>query len=345
MTKSDNVTNIGISSRSSMYYFMAKAHSTIAFICVTLVGVFGLPHGAAQAQHLRVISLNIGAALKHPSNTEDQGTLSRLFELGLFLKQMADESNNTVIGLQEVDNCLERSLGINQAGYLAAIMGAGWKSYFQRNLIAGSKPSLTKYAGATGGYINDCANAGYGIAVLSNVVISKVQKWTYAWDAKNTTEYGDEQMGIIATKLSVGGHPIWLTNTHLSTNITASERQVWQLIGNVGRFSPSVPVIVVGDFNIRKDGVHTTSGVSVDHKRVYERMTGLFDNAGFVEIGKTAGYTFKPINEYSKLDYVFLYSAGQTIGTEFQLRRPVGMYGGQQVYYTDHKALVTDLQF
>lgn len=301
---------------------------------------------------MRIVSLNIGATIKI-SPAGPLPPLENLTGLSSFLRRVADDADNMVVGLQEVDNCLDRSCGINQAWYFDDMMGSGWVHRFQKILTAKGEGALKKYDGPSvppsfQPYINDCDNAGFGNAVLSNIVITKTQYWTFAWDPDNPTEYGKEQKGAIAAKLKINGQQLWFINTHLSDYIIAAERQIWQLLGNIGRFDPSTPVMVIGDLNIRKDGYHTIEGIDEDHKRVYERMTKIFEAAGFVQIGENGGFTFKPWNNYSKIDYVFLLDpdkAGQTFANiQFQLSNPADLTDSNRIY-TDHKALIVDLEW
>lgn len=306
---------------------------------------------------IRIVSLNIGATNQgsDTSRAVPLPPLENLVGLSSFLKGVAGDTDNMVVGLQAVGNCLNTSEGINQAWYLADKMGSGWVHRFQRILTAKDDGRPKKYDGhcvpaSFKPYINDCDNAGFGNAVISNVSITKTQYWTFAWDADNTKEYGERQRGAIAVKLKINNHYLWFVNSYLSNCIIAAERQIWQLLGNIGAFDPSTPVIVVGDFNIRKDGYHKRNGISEDHKKVYERMIKMFEAAGFVQVGENDGFTFKSWEDYSKIDYIFLLDtnkAGQTsikiINVKFQLLKPAD-FTDSNLIYTDHKALIMDLE-
>jgi endonuclease/exonuclease/phosphatase family metal-dependent hydrolase len=307
---------------------------------------------------MRIVSLNIGATRLgqdfNLSPDDELPPLASLVGLCSFFETLANGADKVVIGLQEVDRCLNMTDGISQAWYFDDKLSPGWVHHFQRILTpVSSSNRLKKYDGhhipaQFRKYITGCDDAGYGNAVISNVPFTKSENWTFAWDADNPEEYGGEQKGACAVKLNVSNRLLWFVNTHLSDNIIAAERQVWQLVGNTGRFDPSTPIIVVGDFNICKDGYHTRTGIDENHRRVYRRMNRIFEAAGFVQIGEDDGLTFKPWNGYSKIDYVFLFDpdrAGQTFtNIRFQLSKPVDPTNSKR-FFTDHIALIVDFEW
>jgi endonuclease/exonuclease/phosphatase family metal-dependent hydrolase len=307
---------------------------------------------------IRVISLNIGAGrlgkqfTSAPAASSPIPPLEALGGLCAHLEALAAPVASTVVGLQEVDRCLNITDGVDQALFFARNIGPGWSHRFQRVRPPEGTGRLEAYDGhevplAYRAYITNCDAAGYGKAILANIPIIKEQEWLFAWDPQNTAEYGEGQAGALAVKLDTSEHRFWFVNCHLSTNIVASERQVWQMLGRMGALDPTTPILLVGDFNIRRDGFSTNHGIDENHRAAYRRITCMLSAAGFTQIGETSGFSFKPWNEYSRIDFVFLFDPGKQQQTFSKIDFNLAIAGdaAEKKYFTDHKTLVVDLDF
>ena len=133
------------------------------------------------------------------------------------------------IGLQEVYDTTAPGGAVPVVDYLAGQVGAGWLATFQ--------PLHSPNSGGT-----------FGNAVLTNLTPLKSEFWEFAHDPNNVSNYGDEQRGAVANKVSVGGEQLWLINVHLEPYNGFATPQMFQLMGLIKRLDPTVPVVVVGDF-------------------------------------------------------------------------------------------------
>lgn len=323
---------------------------------------------------IRIISLNIGATIKVPGyvnengetvSEDDRATIRNLEGISRFLQRKAAGSVHTVIGLQEVENYILRSAGINQPLYFSDQMGAGWSNVFQRLVKPGESRKLKLYDGSRPGdgpgeYKNGQDTPGLGNAVISNIPIIKTADLRYNFNPNQVQaieglvyQYGFQQKGALGVKLALEGKYMWLINTHFILELHAIERQVWQVLGLAGSMDPMLPIVIMGDFNIWQNGLNgydVTDESREQHRILYQKMCSMFEAAGFVQLGEDAGNSFKPWSMRSRIDYCFLlnppqYASSVLTLNRFRIARPRDENADPLESFTDHCALVMDFDW
>jgi endonuclease/exonuclease/phosphatase family metal-dependent hydrolase len=240
---------------------------------------------------------------------------------------------------------------------------------------------------------NDCAAmsmngtsdrpyAESGDALISSTPIYKMGRTLYAWYPRSAfsdegqplyPEWGKHRHGLMAGKINVNGNLLWIVNTHLDATDNSdpgsamwtrvspyvAERQVWQLLGFIAGLDPDVPVLLVGDFNIYREG-YSHGVINSDHQAVWERASTILKQAGFLELGAFSGAcesasaanlcSFKATTnlggaKYSRIDYAFLLDPKSRVDAPrsvVTLKLPaVDLH----CVVTDHMAVSVDLQF
>ena len=263
-----------------------------------------------------------------------------------------ETADRVVIAMQEVDIDTRRNSGWDMPEYfrnrLERYTGQAWyKEFLQsRNFQDGQ----------------------YGIALLANTRFFKQTEYRYAWSSSNKKDYGCEPQVALAGKIRVDDNNVlWVVNTHLAAKnnaclisdaaaVDAATRQVWQVLGMMGRMDPDQPILFTGDFNIRQGGDHKTDGTSSAHRDAYQAVATILGAAGFEQLGYVGDKsgqpmpcwnvdtcTFKSRNDYSKLDYLLLRDPHNRIqASEVTLLQPLVDPG---CWLTDHKGLRVDLTF
>ncbi len=273
----------------------------------------------ASAQEFTVVSLNMWQSGTRGFNALTHQLLpaspARLSGFEAFLRRTVP-SGHGLVGLQEVDDGARRSGGIDVAQCLDQAMGPGWANRFG---------GVLPYQGGR-----------YGNALLTNVRIRKTQYWTFAHDPNNASDYGREPRGAVACKLDFGGKSLWFITTHLDPVNAVALRQAWQLMGCLKTLDPDVPVIVVGDFNIRNRPPRTGNP-----ERTYAHLAAVFDAAasGFVDVSRNLSTAVEaPLTTTNgQLDYIFLYDPHSRLRL---LRCQAAWVTAPRYVLSDHKALV-----
>lgn len=337
---------------------------------LVLLASCALPLSAAD---LKIININTGAAqnssLKSGNSDETFIGISKFLIQETYKNTPTNEVPPTIIAMQEVDQYLDRSNCIDQAKkYSEDIFVNAAKKYGYANPIA--YPYFQPLVDFSNPGNSQCRQkksaqekSAYGNTTLSNLKPSKTRSWKFAWDSNNKKNYGKEQRGAIATKYVLSDKVFWLINTHLSVSSPKiAERQIWQILGKIGELDPNAIVILVGDLNIRANGTLNSSNEAKyeneknEHKNSYLNFSGILKHAGFIELSSHIEYTFKAWRNLSKLDYAFIYvpdSTCETIGAEttqcvaneysLNITTHAGVVMKDNVYYTDHKPLILDI--
>jgi len=158
----------------------------------------------SEPEDLRIATWNIAAAQRGPLEG---------------IAEVIQGVDADVIALQEVDVETERSGGIDQARWLAA--EAGYEAVFAEAL-----PTL---------------GGAYGIAVLSRVPVSSVQRR----DLRN--ELSSEPRIMLDVSVCVGGREVRVVTTHVDYLRDAAEDQVGGMGLELGEVSNA---FLVGDLNL-----------------------------------------------------------------------------------------------
>ncbi|MCB0029012.1 MAG: hypothetical protein KDE28_13955 [Anaerolineales bacterium] len=160
-----------------------------------------------------------------------------------------------ILGLQEiyteVDFCESAEDGIidgeiNEANFIADMIERDWQA------VTG----ITRNAN-----IGKRANA-----ILTNLNVEKQQVWNFAFDQNIVRDYGRFPRGAVAAKLKLPGEStfprkLWVVCTHFDGGShegladppgVVAIRQLFQALGRIKTFDPDFPVILMGDFNIKK---------------------------------------------------------------------------------------------
>lgn len=289
---------------------------------------------------LRVVSSNIWksgrAGYNLNTNVPLGDPLTSLSGIGRYLASAVAAGGGlpSWIGLQEVYDTTVPGGAVSVGDYLAGQIAAGWSSTFQ--------PLHSPEAGGT-----------FGNAVLTNLSVSKTEFWEFAHDPGNSEEYGREQRGAIANKVLVAGEQLWLIDVHLDPPNAIATRQMWQLMGLIKRLDPSVPVVVVGDFNMA-----ARYGSESGHELGYRNLASVFDapNSGFESVcvglptaipGINGDGDAAPANSVAglaltnQIDFAFVYDPNDLLRT----RCRADFVAEDPLIFADHKALVVDIAF
>ncbi|CAG7643679.1 hypothetical protein PAESOLCIP111_04525 [Paenibacillus solanacearum] len=186
------------------------------------------------------------------------------------LEKTADairQSGAEVIGLQEVDRYYStRSNLEDTVARLADMLGMHY-AYGPNLDRAPQQPGLP--------------NSQYGTAVLSKYPI--VEQRNYA-----LTSYGQEQRGLLETRIDMDGVPVYFYSTHLGLDAVQQQTQTDEILAIAGE--KDGPVIIVGDFNARP--------YSPDMRRIAAAYQEPF-------VSKPDAYTIASNRPYAKIDYIW----------------------------------------
>jgi endonuclease/exonuclease/phosphatase family metal-dependent hydrolase len=168
---------------------------------------------------LTVVTFNIHSGIGHD---------------GLQLEQIAGEiaaADPDVVLLQEVDDGRLRSRFLDEAGYLAALLGMRdvFASNVQRNGVRTGDPV-----------------SHYGTAVLTRL---HVESWTHTMLPNMR---GRQPRGLQHLVLRLKGRPISIYNTHLDHTTPRLRQEQMRLARDIIGVDPD-PVIFGGDFNATPD--------------------------------------------------------------------------------------------
>lgn len=299
------------------------------FISLALLGCAGM---SAQAGELSITSLNIGAGTKGVNYqglcTHSQfGNSNDLTIVGLrrYLGQIAVNnhdygSDQSLLLLQEVDVLTQRNIGWNMPEYFANHLN----QYMQSNGISNWQWT-SHFSGIP------YSNGQYGIATLSS---ASLQKSTTRFHQVNDDPHNHVYQSV---KINADGEWFWVINTHFTAgDPLVAQQQLDEVLNYVDTLDPIVNVVIAGDFNIYRDGIHKTLCPSgglcngADHQQAYQDMVNALNTSGFSELGSYAGAcwnnntcSFKATGaSYARMDYIFLRSANTTFTTNLQIDRP-----------------------
>jgi endonuclease/exonuclease/phosphatase family metal-dependent hydrolase len=169
---------------------------------------------------LTVVTFNIHSAIGHD---------------GLQLEQIAGEiaaSEPDVVLLQEVDSGRLRSRFVDEAEYLAGLLGMDhvFASNVERNGIRAGDPV-----------------SEYGTAVLTGL---RIDSWTHTL---LPNAHGRQQRGLQHLVLRLGGRPISIYNAHLDHTTPRLRQEQMRLARDIVGVDGD-PVIFGGDFNAAPGG-------------------------------------------------------------------------------------------
>ena len=194
-----------------------------------------------------------------------------------------------LVGMQEVDiNVPRKGPGcstVRRVDVPAAIdshLPAEWSYYF--------------------GYAIQGDDSLYGNCNAYNVFPLAEQRWPLAWDANNQFQYGEQPMTTVATKHFFGaGRTLWFVNVHLhwKDGGHVAVRQLYQVLGRIKTFDPDIPVVLLGDFNIKGNWPPF---------RDMSKLLGSSDGevsqlSGFKRVAEIQGGVYD-----QRVDFVFLYN-------------------------------------
>jgi endonuclease/exonuclease/phosphatase family metal-dependent hydrolase len=224
----------------------------------SLIALFlAVAHPAAEPATLRVMSYNI----HHGEGLDKRVDLERIAKLIL-------EAKADVVGLQEVDQGVERTAKRDLPAELAKL--TGMTAHFENNFHF------------QGGF--------YGNAVLTRFPIKRARNTHYKMLRTG------EQRGALQLVLDVRGRDVLFVNTHIDYRPDDAER-----VMNVDELKAIVtaatreklPVIMVGDFNATPES-RTIANVKTFMTDTWER------------VGRGAGLTIPVLKPTKRIDYVFL---------------------------------------
>ena len=146
-----------------------------------------------------------------------------------------------------------------------------------------------------------------GIATLSNIDSTKTQKWNLF--QSDTIE----NRGGLALKFKFQDRQAWVVNTHLGLTSPERESEVDEIIARYQTLDSTIPVVIVGDFNIadtyRIGSNFRPNGDEISH---YDNTIGDLTSAGLSKLeyksSESHPMTFHSWNSFAKskiLDYIF----------------------------------------
>ncbi|WP_277679973.1 endonuclease/exonuclease/phosphatase family protein [Gracilibacillus dipsosauri] len=240
--------------------------------------------GKGKEVNLKVMSFNI----HHGEGLDGELDIKRT------AKVMKD-TGAEIIGIQEVDRFYgDRSDFQDQARKLAKLLG--YHYVFGANLNLEPETSNK--------------NRQYGTAVLSKYPII---------DSENIhlSSFGNEQRGLLRTKINVKGIHVHFYNTHLGLNVAERLAQIAEI--NEVKSSFSGPSVLVGDLNAEPDS---------------KELQLLLQEGNLVDVFANGdeSNTFPVINPTKRIDYI--------------LTSPSVYHLDSQVIYTeasDHLPIVADI--
>ncbi|MBI1785673.1 endonuclease/exonuclease/phosphatase family protein [Candidatus Sumerlaeota bacterium] len=156
---------------------------------------------------------------------------------------------------------------------------------------------------------------------------SKVQFWRLA--------------GWARLREKSSGREFYFTNTHFDNNKPNQEMSAPLVLSRIAPWAEKMPCIMAGDFNSKPDSpAYATLTRGVDGKGF--KLTNAFDLAPKWEAdaNQTPAPQYDPAE---RIDHIFV--AGKA---EFHTMRWVvdlHVYGGQNRYPSDHKAIITEIRF
>jgi endonuclease/exonuclease/phosphatase family metal-dependent hydrolase len=155
--------------------------------------------------------------------------------------------------------------------------------------------------------------------------------------------------------LTINGEKFVIINLHLTyKSPPGTIVQLTEILNYIDASHSGLNAIIVGDYNIRKDGLHRTecptSQSCPDETQAYESMVALFAANQYEEIGGFNGpcwesdlCTFKSSGQdYSRLDYAFIRRSNPNINATATVERP---YIDMHCILTDHYTLKIDLSW
>lgn len=243
------------------------------------------------------LSYNIKTGLFHPEGLE---AVARVIEA----------LQPDLVALQEVDRGVERSAGVDQAGWLARRLGLhgvfgrsfDWAQIAQDSAVQPG-PGVLDIAGPppdrpTGGE--------YGNAVLSRWPIERHAVHPLpmppAWD-RSAARWQPERRTVLATTVRVPEGRLHFLSTHFGLQPDERLAQASALLDVVAAWAPRGPLIAAGDFNAQPD--------SAEIARV---RAGLVDAAAVIGLAGDDRVTFpsgprgaRTSNGWAgALDYIFV---------------------------------------
>ncbi|WP_153463396.1 endonuclease/exonuclease/phosphatase family protein [Sediminibacillus terrae] len=194
--------------------------------------------------------------------------LDRVFDLQR-TANVIKEADAEIIGIQEVDRYYgDRSEFKDVAKELADLLG--YHYVFAANLDLEPADGQTE-------------NRQYGTAILSEYPII---------DSENIflSSFGQEQRGLLRTKINVRGIHLNVYNTHLGLDVVSRLAQVGEIIEVASHHTGSS--FLMGDLNAEPDS---------------EEYQFLVDQTDFVDAFADAGHanTFPVIDPIKRIDYIF----------------------------------------
>ncbi|MGJ9458047.1 endonuclease/exonuclease/phosphatase family protein [Oceanobacillus sp. CF4.6] len=259
-------------------------------LALSILVVFSLTSNVFASDYgkevdVKVMSYNI----YHGVGLDGELDLERIAEL----IQNADAD---IIGLQEVDRFYgDRSDFQDQTKELAKLL--------DYHYVYGANLNLDPAEGQE-------ENRQYGTGILSKYPII---------DSENIflSSFGNEQRGLLRTKINLKGVHVNFFNTHLGLNVPERDTQVEEIIEVTSSIED--PSILVGDLNAEPDS---------------EEFQLLLNKGNFVDTFAEVenSNTFPVVDPTKRIDYI--------------LTSPLIEFTNQEVIYTeasDHLPLVTEL--
>lgn len=293
-----------------------------------------------HAEEIKLISLNMGMGIKSRGEHLVQNSVDAFAEQEKRL--LAEASDATVIAMQEVDFDKSRSGYQNYAKRL---------SDYLNNNTSGNKWNYFYYDPS---YFE----TSYGIAVVSNVEITKEQHW------RISDNWFGEKRAAIALKIKHGEKFLWLVNTHLTYKSEDQKEQIQELMDQIKTFDERVPVLLCGDFNIY-DYYEAHNEVSSEEALLkhYNQTIGRLVDMGFKKFspeqshapsdaeGELSNYTFHSWkgSKWGVIDYIMGLNSRKpskyAIKNFDQLKtRRLFFYDSiEQKYESDHHGLILQL--
>ncbi|CAG7625068.1 endonuclease/exonuclease/phosphatase family protein [Paenibacillus allorhizosphaerae] len=205
---------------------------------------------------LKVMSFNI----HHGADSDENYDLEKTADV---IRQSGAE----VIGLQEVDRYYSSRSNLEDTiGRLAEMLGMHY-AYGANLDRAPQQPGLP--------------NSQYGTAVLSKYPI--LEQRNYA-----LTSYGQEQRGLLETRIDMNAIPLYFYSTHLGLDAVQQQTQTDEILAIAGE--KDGPKIIVGDFNARP--------YSPDMRRIAAAFQEPFAS-------QPNAYTIDSKRPYAKIDYIW----------------------------------------
>lgn len=161
-----------------------------------------------------------------------------------------------------------------------------------------------------------------GNALVSNINLDDHFEW-------DLSSYSDSiptrnAVGVYLSELSL---PMWIITLHLSTSKEQSLFQLKNLIFRLNNLRDNDLVLVVGDFNINNDPKN-------NKLLEYDEMIRDFSCSGYEHLKGRAN------------DHVFLRDARKQLTKKTaKMKKPIWEIEDQEVYVTDHRLLIIDLQW